>query len=194
MKEKLTFVRKLIGMISYIGGYFWRIIKWYKDLWVRVTHNKYDEFVYKRGAAMLVATFLAVIIVPMVISFFAQTAFYFTTSKKEEVYLSASQEIDNSNNVWVVRGCRQTICDSNESLYYRIKPSMFHHVWNLLDSGHFFLSDALGASIPLRPTKCEVTSYGIRKRMTMMFNIYPIILKVSCKNGQENVEPVSTKS
>lgn len=186
MKEKVSWIHKLIEMISFIGGYFWRVVKWYKELWVKVTHNKYDEFVYKRGAAMLLGTISLVIIVPMVLSFFVQTAFYFTTSKTEEIYLSASQEIDNDNNVWVVRGCRQTMCDSNESLYYRIKPSMFHHAWNLVDSGHFFLPDALGASIPLRPTKCAVTSYGIRKRMTMLFNIYPIILKVDCKTLQDH--------
>lgn len=172
---------KLLEMLSFISGYFWLALRWYKSLWVKYTHNKYDEFIYKRGVAMLLGTVLTIIIVPTVLSFVVQATYYFSTYRTEQVYLSASNEIDNDNNVWVVRGCRETVCDSHEALYYRIKPSIFHHFWNLLDNRHIFLPDSLGASIPLRPTLCEVTSYGVRMRMTMLFNIYPVILKVNCK-------------
>lgn len=190
MKDKFVIIQKLTQFISYIGSIFGKILSWYKRLWVKFTHNKYDEFVYKRGIVMLGLTALSIIIIPMILSFFIQTGYYFATSKTETIYLSASQEIDNNNNIWVVRGCKETICDSNEALYYRIKPSLFHHVWNLVDSGHFFLSDALGASIPLRPTQCEVTSYGFRKRMTILFNIYPTILKVNCKIAPNDSLPI----
>lgn len=180
MKENKSFFQKIITSISFIAGKVFRIFSWYKHLWVKFTHNKYDEFVYKRGLAMIVGTAAAVVFVCLIF----QTTYFWTTYKKETIYLSQSEEIYPDENIWGVRGCYTQNCDSNSSLYYRIKPSLFHHIWSLLSSGRVFLPDVLGSSVPTGFTRCEVISYGVRFRVTMLFNIYPNILRVTCERGE----------
>ena len=158
------------------------VFSWYKDLWIRFTHNKYDEFVYKRGMAMAVATLAAIIIIPSIVGLFFQTGYYLATHKKESVYLIQSEEIYPDDNIWAVRGCYNQNCDSDSSLYYRIKPSLFHHLWSVGHNGTIFLPDTIGSSVPTGLTRCEVDSYGIRMRILMTFNIYPSVLKIMCED------------
>ena len=133
---------------------------------------------------MLAGTFAALVIVPALLSLVFQFGYYWATYKKETIYLSQSEEIYPDDNIWGVRGCHTQQCDSNSSLYYRIRPSIFHHLWSLNDSGHFFLPDALGSSVPTGQTQCEVVSYGIRTRVLMMFHVYPNILKITCNKSE----------
>lgn len=182
MKENKGFFSKVLTGLSFLGKKLLWLFSWYKNLWVKFTHNKYDEFVYKRGLAMIAGTIAAVAFVCLIF----QTTYYWTTYKKETIYLSQSEEIYPDDNIWGVRGCYTQNCDSNSSLYYRIKPSFFHHMWSLLTSGRVFLPDEIGSSVPTGFTKCEVVSYGIRFRVMMMFNIYPNILSITCERGQTN--------
>ncbi len=136
---------------------------------------------------MAAATVAALIIIPSFILLILQTAYYLTTYKKESIYLIQSEEIYPDDNIWGVRGCHTRQCDSESSLYFRIKPSLFHHLWNLGHNGTIFLPDTIGSSVPTGLTQCEVISYGIRMRVTMMFNIYPSILKINCE-GHNDLE------
>lgn len=182
MKDLKYFLQSAISGISFVWARVSRVLVWYKKLWVKYTHNKYDEFVYKRGVAMAVATVATLIIIPSIICLVLQTTYYWTTYKKETIYLIQSEEIYPDNNVWAVRGCYTQSCDSESSLYFRIRPSLFHHIWNLLHNGSIFLPDTIGSSVPTGLTQCEVISYGVRMRFTMMFNIYPSILKITCED------------
>lgn len=176
------FLRILVTAISYIWDKVSKFFSWYKKLWVKYTHNKYDEFVYKRGVAMLMTTFASIIIIPIIIGLAFQTTYYLITYKKENIYLIQSAEIYPDDNIWGVKGCYTQNCDSNSSLYFRIRPSLFHHLWNIGHNGSVFLPDIIGSSVPTGMTRCEVVSYGIRMRVLMMFNIYPNILKITCED------------
>ena len=166
--------------VTFIYRKISRLLVWYKNLWVKLTHNKYQEFVYKRGVAMVVVTLVTIIVIPTIILLFLQTTYYLATYKKESIYLIQSEEIYPDNNTWGVRGCYTQNCDSESSLYYRIGPSLFHHLWSIGHNGRVFLPDAIGSSVPTGMTKCEVISYGIRSRILMSFHIYPNILKITC--------------
>ncbi len=181
MKDNKSFTQIVITVISFLGKKILSLIAWYKKLWVKFTHNKYDEFVYKRGIAMVAATFATIIIIPTLFCIILDTTYYLTTYKKETIYLNQSEEIYPDDNIWGVRGCYTEQCDSDSSLYFRIKPSMFHHLWSILNEGRIFLPDTVGSSVPTGLTRCEVVSYGVRMRMTMLLNIYPIILKINCE-------------
>lgn len=181
VKDNKSFFQIVITTVSFIGRKILGIFFWYKRLWVKLTHNKYDEFVYKRGAAMMVATLIA----PLFMGLILQTTYYLATYKKEIIYLNQSEEIYPDDNIWGVRGCHTKYCDSDSSLYFRIKPSLFHHLWDLGHNGRIFLPDVIGSSVPTGLTRCEVISYGVRFRMTMIFNIYPNILNVTCEGEPE---------
>ncbi|WP_392563637.1 hypothetical protein RHO13_09980 [Orbus wheelerorum] len=169
----------IINLVKWLWGKVYIILGWYKKWWVKFTYNKYDEFVYKRGVAMLIVTLL----IPIAIYFVLLTGYYFATYKKEVIYLNHSEELYPAENIWGVRGCYSDHCDSESSIYFRIKPSVFHHMWNMIHHGNIFLPDSIGASVPTGLTQCEVISYGMRMRMTMYFNIYPNILHISCQNN-----------
>jgi hypothetical protein len=79
-----------------------------------------------------------------------------------------------------MRGCHTRNCDSDSSLYYRIRPSLFNQLWSITHNGTIFLPDAIGSSVPTGLTLCEVDSYGLRLRILMTFNIYPSVLKITC--------------
>ena len=186
MKENNRFFKLTKSISSFCGAKVLQLLAWYKQLWIKRTYNKYGEFIYKRGLTMLMATVASFFIIFFLICLLLQTSYYFATYKKELIYLNHSEEIYPDNNIWGVRGCHTKNCDSNSSLYFRITPSTFHHIWNILHSGHLFLPDTIGASVPTGLTQCEVISYGVRMRFTMLLNIYPNILKISCDNTQTN--------
>ena len=166
----------------FIGVKIAPIVIWYKKLWVKHTHNKYGEFVYKRGAMMAVATLACLLILPGIVGLVSDTGYYLMTHKKETIYLIQSEEIYPDDSIWAIRGCYTQNCDSDSSLYYRIKPSLFNQLWSLINKGAIFLPDAIGSSVPTGLTKCEVDSYGIRLRLLMLFNIYPSVLEVMCED------------
>ncbi len=167
----------------FIGEKIAMVLAWYKKLWVKFTHNKYDEFVYKRGVAMMSATLACIIIIPTIASLIFQSSYYLATCKTERIYLNQSEEIYPDDNIWGVRGCYTKDCNSESSLYYRIKPSLFHHLWSLGHNGNIFLPDAIGSSVPTGLTQCEVVSYGLRTRVLMSFHVYPSILKITCSGN-----------
>jgi len=173
-------VRRALAWIAATG------FGWYKRLWLRLTHNQYGGFVYWRGGAMIVATVVAIYLVPVILMFAAQTALYFTTRNYEEVYLIQSEEIYPDDNIWAVRGCDQLPCDRDSSLYFRISPTPFNHVWSLLNTGWLFIPDDVGSGVPTGLTRCRVRSYGIRLKTLMhRFEIYPDALEISCSSSVE---------
>jgi hypothetical protein len=159
---------------------------WYRRLWVRVTHNSYGGFVYWRGGAMVVATIVALYMIPIMLGFAAQTALFLTTRSYEEVYLIQSEEIYPDDNIWAVRGCDRLPCDRDSSLYFRISPTAFNHVWSLANTGWLFIPDDVGSGVPTGLTRCWVRSYGIRiKTLMRRFEIYPDALEISCSEAAE---------
>ena len=168
---------------TFIGLGLARLLGWYRRLWVRLTHNKYDEFVYKRGLGMALATLVFIVLIPTIGLLIFQTVYYLATYKKDSIYLIQSEEIYPDQNTWGVRGCYTQTCDSDSSLYFRIRPSLFHHLWNLGHHGSIFLPDIIGSSVPTGLTKCEIVSYGLRLKIMMSLDIYPSILEIQCQEA-----------
>lgn len=157
------------------------VFRKYQVLWVNFTHNKYGGFEYWRGGVMIVATIAALYIVPTMLVFSAQAALYFTTREYEQVYLIQSDEIYPDDNVWSVRGCDRLPCDQSSSIYYRIAPTSFNHIWSIFNNGWIFIPDDVGSGVPTGLTQCWVRSYGIRvKTLMRRFEIYPDVLEISC--------------
>jgi hypothetical protein len=192
VEERKHFLEKVLAVLyflgglmkvlgKFIGGLIIRLMAWYKRQWVKFTHNKYEEFVYKRGLAMAAFTLVFVILIPTLGLLIFQTGYYLATYKKDSIYLIQSEEIYPDDNIWGVRGCYTQVCDSNSSIYFRIKPSLFHQLWSLSHHGTVFLPDIIGSSVPTGLTKCEIVSYGLRLRILMTFNVYPSILEINCQ-------------
>lgn len=177
------FLSIIKGIVQAAGRFFAAILTWYKKLWVRLTHNKYEEFVYKRGLAMAAATLIFIILIPTMGMLIFQGAYYLLTYKKDSIYLIQSEEIYPDDNIWAVRGCYTKVCDSNTSLYFRIRPSLFHHLWSVSHHGSIFLPDVIGSSVPTGLTKCEIISYGLRLKIMMYLDIYPSILEINCEDS-----------
>jgi len=160
------------------------ILKSYKKLWIKITFNRQGKFVYKRAFMSIVGTFVFIMLIPNFLMIFLNTGLYALTVKTETVYLYLTEEIYPNQGIWSLKGCKSVACNRNSSIYYRIKPSYFNHIWSLLTSFSLFLPDVLGSSVPPGVSKCEIKSYGFRFKTLMNWDIYPDVLRISCEDKE----------
>ena len=168
-------ISRTVGAVAVWG---WRK---YKSMWMRLTHDKYGGFVYWRGGGMAAVTLTSIFMLPTIVLFCFQVAMFVTTQRNEQVYLIQSEEILPNDNIWSVRGCDKLPCNRDSSIYYRIAPTTFNHVWSIFSTGWIFLPDVVGSGVPTGLTRCSVRSYGIRVKALMnRMDIYPDALEISC--------------
>lgn len=153
---------------------------WYSEKWNKYTHDKYGDFLYKKAAVMIAVTIVSLYVALGVAKFTFDLCYYLCTKKVETIYLSDSVELDSDASLWGVKGCPTKDCDSDTALYFRIKITWFHAIWNLWTHHSIFFPDGIAAGIPTGQSKCEVLSYGLRYRIVMIWNFYPQILQVKC--------------
>lgn len=172
----LRFPRRLIrGSFSFV----WRK---YRDLWNKVTKDKYGGFVPWRGGAMLISTALLIMSLTSLTIFVSQIGLYFLTRRSELIYLNQSEEIYPEDNIHSVKGCEELSCNPETTVYFHITPRFFHHVWSVLNTGHLFYPDLVAAASPAVPTECRVISYGFRVKYFMNnFDWYPYALRINCE-------------
>jgi len=104
---------------------------------------------------------------------------------KETIYLNGKNEIDPKGDVWSVGGCEtKQGCGPDDAISFRIKPSLMHQAWSLTTGHGPFLPDYVAVPIPNVPSKCEVTSYGLRWRVSKWMNSYPVLLDAKCEATQ----------
>ncbi|MGH1375219.1 MAG: hypothetical protein ACRBCK_02625 [Alphaproteobacteria bacterium] len=164
--------------------------QWYRALWnivVYVPTNDNDTIFSKQRAGLLVLgtlTFLWMLpaIFNGTVEFVWDTSRMATTYKSKEVwYLGKSQEIDPAGNIFSAQGCESVECSDQTSIYFRIKPSLAHHLWSMYHNGNVFFPDYVAAGIQNDINKCEVTGYGVRwKFLVRNWDVYPQILAVNC--------------
>jgi hypothetical protein len=166
----------------------WWLAKQYVALWdwfviVRDPYGK-PTFSKTRAGIMVIATaFCWWFLVDPLIGLACDTAIYAATVQNdEEIVLFGSQEIDSKNNVHIAEGCYTYPCKDGESLYFRIKNSLFNNLWKIAHAGGLFYPDLVGAAIPTGYSRCVVASYGLRWRVFVMnTEIFPEIIDVkSC--------------
>lgn len=164
------------------------LLKWYKTKWIEYTYDRFGDFDKVRGAKMILYTIISFYVIISILGFTFDLGYYLYTKKTETIYLSDSVELDSDNNLWGVKGCPTKDCDSNTALYFRIRNTWFNTLWNIKTNGSIFLPDVIAAGVPTGQSKCEVTSYGLRYRILMVYNYYPQILQVKCQSLTSGVE------
>lgn len=157
-----------------------RLFHWYKAKWNRYTYDKYGGFVYKRAGIMTTITLLVLFMIPTFMSLSFQTMMFLTTYNSERVYLFHAEEIYPDDNIWSIRGCEMVNC-ATESLYFRVAPSLFNHIWSIIYKQELFLADDIASGVPPGKTECHIISYGIRlKTLMKRYEIYPDALYIAC--------------
>jgi hypothetical protein len=171
--------------------FFWQH---FRRVWDRTVYsvNAAGErkFSKIRGAVVIAATGVFLLVVYNLMFLVSHTALYFATGTTDEiVYLSNAQEIDPENNIHSVQGCvaraaSETFsCGEADSLYFRIEPTGFAHIWSVLNSEDhgIFYPDYVAAPIAPGWQQCTVTSYGVRiKFFIRKWDIYPYLLSARC--------------
>lgn len=184
-----NFLAPVWNFFYWLGlGFLW---KHYRKVWDRFAYQGEGDdrsFSKKRGAYTLVGTALVLWFMATIASFAWHTTLYVTTARVDEiVYLSNAQEIVPEENIFSVQGCEAASseafsCSEEESLYFRIEPTMFAQVWSIVARQNFFYPDYIAAPIAPGWQKCIITSYGFRmKTMIRRWEIYPELLSARCE-------------
>ncbi len=172
----------------------YRLARWawgrYRALWDAAVYRKDEHgvrrFVKTRAGLMVTATVVCFYLFTHVVELAWHTCLYAITADRDEsVYLISSQEIFPDRNIHAVRGCDALPCTEQNSIYFRVRPTTFNHIWSLIDRRTIFFPDYVAAAAPQGIAKCTITSYGIRIKLVMRviqdLDWYPDILAISCE-------------
>ena len=158
----------------------------YRRLWDRSVHyvDAYGmrRFSKVRAGLFIIATGAGIYIFPTVALFCLDIALYLTTSRRDElVYMTKPEEVLPLENIHSARGCRALPCAAHNSIYFRVRPLAFNHLWSLLNGHGFFFPDYVAAAVPSQVSLCAITSYGIRVNFFMRWTeVYPDLLDAEC--------------
>ena len=196
-RETVSFQTFFYQLSQTIGGVFrylvfplWRplrssvtwLLRQYIRLWNLAVHtsDQYGVLRFSKVRAMVFvgATLVFFSLLPMM----GDTALYLGTVKHEVVYLNNSQEILPIEGIHSVQGCQRLPCTERESIYFRIRPTVFNEVWSLLHHHTWFFPDYVAAAVPPVVSRCEAITYGVRLKLFVRgFNVYPDLIDVSCQ-------------
>ncbi len=164
---------------------------WYRKLWIAVVYKEGAEegeeiFSKERAGLMVLFTLICLRLLPFFLSGAAEfvwdgSRMLMSYEEKQVWYLGKSQEIDPEGNVFSAQGCASIECSDQTSMYFRIKPSLMHHLWSLYHNQNMFFPDFVSGGIQNDINKCLVTGYGGRsKYLVRNWDVYPQILSVEC--------------
>jgi hypothetical protein len=170
--------------LSIPARYLFRGYRW---LWDKIVYRqdqyKNRLFSKTRAGLLLTATlvFAWFILIPLLGFLFDAGVYLATVRKDEVVYLTNSQEIIPEENVHSVQGCHSLPCTDDNSVYFRIRATVFNEVWSLVQGHGLFYPDYVAAAVPLTISRCTITSYGMRiKFVVRNLDIYPDVLRTEC--------------
>jgi hypothetical protein len=170
----------------------------YRWLWDRVVYveDRYKNRMFSKTRAGVLLTASIVfgwfILVPALVFLFDVGLYLATVRKDEVVYLTNSQEIIPEENVHSVQGCHSLPCTDENSVYFRIRGTLFNEVWSLVHGHGIFYPDYIAAAVPLSISKCTITTYGVRIKLVMRgMDIYPDVLKTECAPLQTGTAPAA---
>jgi hypothetical protein len=163
------------------------LFRGYRWLWDKVVYrqDQYKNRLFSKTRAGLLLTaslvFAWFILVPLLGFLFDAGVYLATVRKDEVVYLTNSQEIIPEENVHSVQGCHSLPCTDENSVYFRIRASLFNEAWSLVHGRGLFYPDYIAAAVPLSISKCTITTYGIRMKLLMRgMDVYPDVLQTEC--------------
>lgn len=204
------FVTNLTNVLVWIWVHFlapfawvfsWPIIKWfagkYIALWNHVTRytDKYgnDKFSRKKGVGMVLATAMVAFLSFNAIQIGVDWGIYSVSHEKRTVWLSLPQEIYPGANVFSVQGCAVALgeenasvihCDDENSLYFRVRPTMFNEFWSILHGKGIFFPELIVSPIGASWSKCVVDTYNFRIKILMGFgDWYPDLISAKCERS-----------
>lgn len=181
-----VWARVLRPFLSAVSWIFRALFRQYRKLWSLYVYRRNEHDVLRfskvRGGLFIVATVATFYVGLNVLGVMYDATMYLCTARvNESLYLTSSQEVDVEGNVHSVKGCNSLPCSDEDSIYFRINPSGFNHIWSIAHNHSVFFPDYVAAAVPPGTNKCVVTTYGIRIKMLMRgFDIYPELLKASC--------------
>lgn len=194
LRKEVTFWGRFYYQLAAAAGWVWQHVvrPVMRPLWryLRWSWRRYAEFwtwwvagSRVRGGALILATAWLVWALPNLVELLADAVLYaFTARTGEHVYLTMSQEIVPEHNVHSVRGCEVLPCTDQDSIYFRVRPTLFNHVWSMVHNHSIFFPDFVAAAAPAVTTRCVITSYGVRVKLIMRgLDVYPDILAISCE-------------
>lgn len=169
---------------------YFKPIRWlfsqYQRLWKHVTMvpDQYGtlEFSKVRGGLMVLVTVGSLFLIPPTVEFVYDASMYgLTGHRNETMYLFDSQEIIPVQNIHAVKGCKVVPCNDTDTIYFRVEPKLFNHIWSLIVKGELFFPDYVAVVAP-GVNKCTVTTYGIRIKLVMRSSDwYPEMLDLTCE-------------
>ena len=172
------------------------LFRWYRLLWDKVVYveDKYKNRMFSKTRAGVFLTaslvFLWFILLPALMFLFDLGLYLATVKHDEVVYLTNSQEIIPEENVHSVQGCHQLPCTDENSVYFRIRGTLFNEAWSLVHGHGLFFPDYIAAAVPLSISKCTITTYGVRIKLVMRgMDIYPDVLQTECNPLQTGETP-----
>jgi hypothetical protein len=196
-------------LVKHTGLSVWNFLK---NNWVSRAYMKvFNKFCYKkdketgerklrptRAKAMILTTaFMASALVPGMIGTPARTTIGAVTEpvmdgvrmtammhKNEVMYLNDQHIYDAKENVWVVKGTTDPNGSVENTVLFKVKPSLAHDLWQWKNKGDpFFKPDrVVGPIAPGANNKCIVTYYGSRWRVANWLEAYPYLLDVKCES------------
>lgn len=178
--------QKLGPLRSFLSWATRGVFRQYRRLWSLVVYRRDQHQNLRlsktRAGLFLAGTALSLWLIWEIVGFLFDATLYLTTGHHNEIiYLTNSQEVDARHNVHAVKGCDALPCSDTDSVYFRMNPSAFNHVWSLAHNHMLFYPDFVGAAVPPGLNRCTITSYGVRVKFLMRgFDIYPELLKASC--------------
>ena len=169
---------------------FWQHFRW---VWDRTVYSKNADgerrFSKIRGAVVIAATVSVLYLGFHAMFIVFDATMYLVTGRTDEfVYLSNAEEIAPDSNIFSVRGClapaagESFSCGAEDSLYFRISPSNFNHVWSFFNTeAWLFYPEEVAAPIAPGWQQCTITSYGVRLKFLMRnWDIYPELVSARC--------------
>lgn len=177
----------------------WPLIQWfvgkYIAIWNKVTHykDKYgnDKFSRKKGIMMVLATLAVIYTAGNVAQLGLDWVIYSNTKEERTVWLSLPQEIYPGANIFSVQGCSISPgyeesdvieCDSDNSLYFRVRPTIFNQLWSIGHGKGIFFPELIVSPIGASWSKCVTVSYNIRLKFFMgISDWYPDLLDARCE-------------
>jgi hypothetical protein len=199
------FVRQFITVLAWIWWnlgnpifniFFMPFIKWfikfYINLWNKFTFYKdafgNNIFSYKRGAAFVLSTAFALMLIPITLNLAFDTTVYFTTVQHKTVYLYKSSDNSFNDNDFSVAGCnikphRESFsCKDSDTVYYRVDSSLFNHIWAIFNKHNIFLPEFVAATVASDWNECKITEYGFRWAfITRNLQQFVKLLEAECK-------------
>jgi hypothetical protein len=181
-----------------------RIAKCYMWAFNKVCYKKDKETGEKHlsrnraGAFILATAFVASAAVPGMVGAPARTAIGAVTEpigdgvrmalfmhKNETIYLNDQHVVNEAENIWVVKGTTTPNGGVEETVLFKVKPSLAHDLWQWKTKGDpFFMPDrVVGPVAPGANNKCTVTYYGARWRIANWLQNYPYLLDVKCESS-----------